>query len=249
MNFINQQVLKLMLKKTEIKQIGSLKHCVIKPFGLHWVAGPLRSLGVYHCNSLNESFHLNFKPRIEKLKCIFNIWKLRNLSLKGKITIIKHLAIPQLLYISSALTVPTEVITLTNQIIKDFLWSGGTPKIKHNTIIDDIKHGGLKLTDFSIMVKSLKLTWLKRMMSGSGAAWLNIAQSYIPFIDIKDFIHSKCSSHYLPNCMPDFYKQVFCFWDEYPINALTNSNDYLNQSLWLNNNVKINKSDILERLV
>ena len=43
----------------------------------------------------------NFEERISELKNLLNIWEQRNLTLKGKITILKAKALPLITYIST----------------------------------------------------------------------------------------------------------------------------------------------------
>ena len=74
---------------------------------------------------------------------VLNIWLTRNLSLKGKITILKSLALPKLLYVSTNVPVPSDVIKEAESIISKFLWNYKTPKIKRNVIIQPIENGGL----------------------------------------------------------------------------------------------------------
>ena len=60
--------------------------------------GPFKALGVWYSYSQEEILKLNLDERIKKLNTILNIWRSRNLSLKGNIIIIKTLAIPQIQY-------------------------------------------------------------------------------------------------------------------------------------------------------
>ena len=38
--------------------------------------------------------------------------------------------------------------------MKDFIWNGRKPKIKHDTLIGDYINGGLKLPDLSIALRA-----------------------------------------------------------------------------------------------
>ena len=37
-------------------------------------------------------------------------------------------------------------------------------KIKRNTLIGDIREGGMKMIDIKLFVKSIKVSWVKRLM-------------------------------------------------------------------------------------
>ena len=82
------------------------------------------------------------------------MWKARDLSLKGKITILKSLALPQLTYITNVMHVSNDFVKSVEKEIQNFVWNNKPPKIKYNTIIADINNGGLKMPHFETMIKS-----------------------------------------------------------------------------------------------
>ena len=102
---------------------------------------------------------------------LLNSWKCRKLSLKGKITVINSLALSSLIYLASIIHVPDRVYTEIKNILTDFIWDGKPPKIAYNTLIQGIENGGLKLIDFKNKVKSLTISWVKRLSSNDTAKW------------------------------------------------------------------------------
>ena len=64
-------------------------------------------------------------------------WSLRGLSIYGKVTIIKSLTIPKLVYISLFLPVPKENVKELNQMIYKFFWKGTekSDKTFHNSSV------------------------------------------------------------------------------------------------------------------
>ena len=77
-----------------------------------------------------EVLKLNLDDRIKKLNTILNIWRTRNLSLKGKITIIKTLAIPQIQFLFNMIYIPDNIIKQIDNLVYIFLWNSKPPKIK-----------------------------------------------------------------------------------------------------------------------
>ena len=61
-------------------------------------------------------------------------WSLRGLSIYGKVTIIKSLTIPKLVYISLFLPVPKENVKELNQMIYKFFWKGTDKVTRLSTI-------------------------------------------------------------------------------------------------------------------
>ena len=100
--------LKLNVKKTEAMWIGSLKSCEDQPLGVKWQTC-VKFLGIHITYDIKMSVEKNFKQRPKKLKNI-NLWKLRGLSIHGKVTIIKAFLLSKMIYPSSVLTTPPEII-------------------------------------------------------------------------------------------------------------------------------------------
>ena len=99
----------------------------------------------------------NFIEKLDTIKKLINIWSSRGLSLYGKVTIIKSLIIPKLVYVSSLLPTPKEVIKQLNQLLFKFFWKG-VYKVTRLSAINEFENGGLRIIDFETMVKSLRLT-------------------------------------------------------------------------------------------
>ena len=73
-----------------------------------------------------------------------------NLFLAGKITIFKSLALSKIVYLALLTIVPKSIIEELNEIQKKFIWSNKKCKIKHGTLCNDYKNGGLKNVDINL---------------------------------------------------------------------------------------------------
>ena len=69
---------------------------------------------------------------------------MRKLTLEGKIAFFKTIAISKVVFQSFIATVPKHIINELEKIQKAFLWKNSTPKIKHETLCNGYKAGGLK---------------------------------------------------------------------------------------------------------
>ena len=85
----------------------------------------------------------------------------------GKITVIKSLAVSQLLYLLSPLRSNYRILNEINDLLYTFLWNGKGDKIKRKTMINDLSVGGLKMIDISSFNKSLKTTWIKKYLDNN----------------------------------------------------------------------------------
>ena len=71
------------------------------------------------------------------------MWRMRRLTLDGKIIAFKTLAILKIAFLSIISKVPTEITSELEKIQKTFLWLS-KPKIKNETLCSDFENGGLK---------------------------------------------------------------------------------------------------------
>ena len=88
------------------------------------------------------------------------MWCQRDLSIKGKITVLKSLALSQLLYITSEIYAPEDFIDRVDSDIRNFVWNNKPAKVKHSTMIGDVSDGGMKMPCFKNIVKSQKVMWV-----------------------------------------------------------------------------------------
>lgn len=111
---------------------------------------------------------MNFKEILSKIKKLLTWWKQRDLTLMGKIQLMKIYAYSKLIYITSLMPVPEWVHKQIEEMCFDFLWKG-KDKIKKSTVILDYQHGGLKMMNFRFFVKAQRIMWIKRLITGSQA--------------------------------------------------------------------------------
>jgi hypothetical protein len=62
-----------------------------------------------------------------------------------------------------------------------FIWKGIPDKIKRLTLIGDYEKGGggLNMVDINSYFKSLKVSWVKRLLSSKTSNWKVIARKYL----------------------------------------------------------------------
>ena len=106
---------------TEGMWIGSQKNNDEKPLG---ISEPIKALGVFFTYDQALLYEKKFQHRLDNMKKLTNIWSSRGLSIYGKVTMIKSLLIPKLVYVSSLLPTPLKIIKQVNHIIFTFLWKG-----------------------------------------------------------------------------------------------------------------------------
>ena len=231
--------LKLNLDKTVAKGIGSLQHyeCHDK-YSISWTDGPLCTLGITISNDPEVILNENFLPRLKVFDNILTIWHRRGLSLKGKVTILRALALPRLLYPMSVLPIPNKIVKIVDSMIFDFIWSLRKPKIKRDVVIQNIVHGGIKVPDFATMVEANRTSWIQWLCNDSNAKWKSILRSVIKPMSLKDFTESHLDDDSVNSVQIPFYEQIYNVWN----NSRQNPNSklqYLEQIIWKNKHVQL----------
>ena len=179
---------------------------------MKWTNNPIKILGIWcSCNPL-ETIDLNYHERIKKLKSLLNIWGQRNISLKGKITVLWSVALPLILYTCSILYTPQWVIKEVDMIFFKFLWSNKKHHVKKASIISNIEGGGLKMLDFESMVKANKISWIKRYNSNKQSKCAILATVLVNMhLPISDVIHLKRRKEYLDKFTVHFTSKSWNF--------------------------------------
>ena len=105
----------------------------------------------------------------------------------GKVTVLKSLALSQIMYTAAVLYTPEWVIKQIRKLSMDFLWNNKKNKIKDTYLQRDYKNGGIKFIDIKAQIMSLKFnglgeSWMKLMPAG------NIFQNH-NLIELVDYLY------------------------------------------------------------
>ena len=159
--------LRLNNKKTEALWIGSSigNEQLISP-GRDFKSPKckVKTLGLWLSVTPEISACLNYNEKIEKIRKTLSCWKYRRLTLLGRITGLKSLAASQLVHLLSPMPSNYHAINEINTLFYHFLWNGKGDKIKRKIMINDYCEGGLKIIDLVSFNKSLKTTWIKKIL-------------------------------------------------------------------------------------
>ena len=109
--------LKLNVKKTEAMWIESLQNCENEPLGVNRKTC-VKFLGIYITYDVQILVEKNFKQRFKNITNTINLWKSRGLSIYGKVNIAKTLLFPKMIYPSSVICTPHEVIKEFNSFVE-----------------------------------------------------------------------------------------------------------------------------------
>ena len=138
------------------------------------------------------------------------IWRVRNLTLEGKITIFKTLEISKIIHLASITALPNSTITQLHKIHKEFIWNHKRPKIKEKTLISSFDKGGSKDVDILSKIISLQCSCIKRLFDRNFHDW-----KIIPLFLFEKHFGKNFKFHgsldipqYLIRKMPEFYREI-----------------------------------------
>ena len=171
MNILNSLFLisglKINVEKTKAIKFGvtgDSRMTLCDDLNLIWTQ-EFTSLGIdYNIIALDQITDLNFELKILEMEKMSSIWNSRNLTLIGKITIIKTLMISKIIHILLSLQKPSEeyFIKIEN-VFKKFLWQDKPPKLRLSILENLIANGGLQFPNIRKINITMKASWIKRL--------------------------------------------------------------------------------------
>ena len=205
--------LKVNIEKTNVMRIGkNRRESGTLPFGN--IVTEIKILGVYFCLDAMRMDDLNYKEILSRIKRLLGWWKQRDLTVMGKVHLLKTYALSKLNYVSSSLVVPRWVGIEIKKICFDFIWRG-KDRIKRDICYQDYMDGGLRMIDFDLFVKTQRVMWLKRLLYGeTNMGW----KLYF------DYIFRKVGGRFISLCnydikllnlkAPQFYLEILKAWQD-----------------------------------
>ncbi len=225
--------LKINLDKTIAKGIGSLKDFMPDDdCGVKWTTGPVTTLGLTLGGEMSVIKSSNFDCRVKVMSNLLNMWLSRGLSLIGRVTILKSLALPLVQYPAFCLPITTEITQEIEIQIASFLWKHKRAKVKKNVIIQPIDNGGIKAPDFTSIVKANRVTWIKRLITSDGK-WTNILKALIEPFSLDHFLQTHLTIETISAIPIPFYVEIIQQWNTLKEKPSKPAH-YLEEILWEN---------------
>ena len=179
--------LKLNIDKTKAIWIGSTSKSnsrLCRDYNLDWNQEPIKILGVTFTSEVFDIWDKNTNEIFKKAEKTIKSWSKRKLTLLGKITVIKSLAMSKFVHLFMALpNPPGTLVKRLNQLFYSFLWNSGPDRIKRKFIVKDIAKGGLRMIHIDAFIAALKITWLRRYILQPNSTWSSLSN-----IDMKQCI-------------------------------------------------------------
>ena len=206
--------LKLNIKKSKAIWLGKWEKNKSYPLQLKWLHSPVRLLGIYVSYDEKGNNELNFNLKIRKLQTKLDMWRSRDLTLFGKVLIIKSLGLSQLIYSASILNVPEDIASTVKTKLFSFLWKNKRDKIKRTGLYQDLGRGGIRMVDIDIMIKALKLAWIPRLLTSGNQNWKTVPDYYLrKFGGLNFLLRCNYDAKYIKS-IPLFYRNILVYFSE-----------------------------------
>ena len=158
----------------------------------------------------------------------------------------KTFLIPKLLYVSSIIQTPMEIIKRMERMIFKFLWKG-PDKVTRNSVINSIKNGGFNLIDIETQIKALRLSWIPRILDSTRKGpWKSYFNHYLKPYGGTFLL--KCNYEFkdLTTLLNGFYSDLLLWWEEFR-NTFSDIN-YAQRIIWNNKDIRIDNRSVFYKL-
>ena len=212
-NFGACSCLNINYDKSEILLLGDLTNSALEYTLLQNIAvkKSVKILGVHFTYNHIAKRKLNFDDLIISIKEKLKMWRWRDLTIIGRIQIVKTFIIPIFLYRASLSCVDKEFMNDVNKIIFEFIWKG-KDKVKRSALISDIEYGGLKAPHLDSIIKAQRIMCCKKFASVESRRWTAILLHYLRPVGGKLILGCNFDVTKLPIKLPPFYEDCLkCF--------------------------------------
>lgn len=214
---------KLNKQKTFGMWLGRWRGRSDQPVGLNWTNEGKKFYGVYL--GTNECSKKNWDIIISKFQKCVNLYGCRDLSFRGRSTILKAVLCSSIWYVGSLILMPENVRRTLNKLLFTFLWKNQPEAIKRETLFNEFQKGGLNIVDIQTKLESLLVKQVLQLIKGTKAKWKYLAVYWIG-LHLRHFVPSFASLD-IPHSgnIPGYYKlalQLFRKFVELVPNFMTN---------------------------
>ena len=231
----NLSGLKINRAKSEGLWLGANKNNNQKPLGLKWKTS-IKLLGIHISYDKDYMQKQNFYSKIPKIQNILNRWKQRNLTIYGRILLIKSFVLSNILHVTSVLVPDDDFVKSIDRIMFEFLWGGKQHKVKKHVIIQDYGRGGCNMVSIQDKIHTQYINWVRKYFDINDYMWKTTMEGIINQLNVQIFLKSNFT---IPKKISTFYQNVLETWKEMKSNKSENKLDILNQYIWYNSNVDI----------
>ena len=230
--------LSLNIEKTEAMWLGSFKHRKDRLFNFNWPP-VIRYLGIYIGYDETETYKRNWEDKLELFQKTLDCWRTRELTLFGRVVIVKTLGMAKITYCATMLPVPLNVCEKLDKEIDKFLWNGRKRRIKKAILYKPITEGGIGQLNLQTYFEALKASWVPRILRQQGHQWAGLPAFYLSYfgkdLAVLNFNFTSMEEFPYIKKLPLFYQEVIVAFNKAKHeDKPENMEELLNSVMWGN---------------
>lgn len=236
---------KLNKEKSEVLALGKGKICSndLKIWKIKECDEVLQLLGIWVGKNKTLCEKLNWEGKVQSITKLLNFWKMRHLTLHGRVSVISALLMSKLWYTLMVVNIPEKYCILIKKKCLEFLWNNKPPLVAYEVIINKVVDGGLNFPDIMQKMYAFRLKYLSRLLDENYCAiWKQTCLYFfskfenmnlgieILFCDLRN---RKIDA------LPEFYQSLILSWQSIceNVDIEVNSENVFDIPLFLNPNI------------
>ena len=160
-----------------------------------WMPMGMTYLGIKLTPGLDKIMQVNINPIIQNIKTLLQNWSKINLSLLGRINLVKMIIAPKIQYIMYMLPLsfPPSLFKLYNNIVEDFVWVGKKTAFNRSKLYAAKIRGGLALSKMDWYHYAFSLSQLAKMYKlytfpDQRPSWVNMEEGLVAPATLEAFL-------------------------------------------------------------
>ena len=208
----------------------------------------IKILGVHFTYDQTLWRKLNFDETLKTIKERLNCWNWRNLTVLGRIQIIKSFVIPVFMYRAGLVCSHKEIVKEVNKTIFNFIWKG-KDKVKRSALISDVENGGLRAPHLESIIKAQRIMCCKKFANSQQSSWKIILLHYLRRIGGRLLLSCNFNVKNLPVTLPKFYAECLQTFSERSVSVREQVLNLSNSSrsstvIWNNRHILIDGKSV-----
>ena len=157
----------------------------------------------------------NWESKIQKINNVVDAWRCRDLSFKGKASVINGLLTSTLWYNATSLSLPSWALTRIEQSVYRFFWNDKQPLVSRNILSLPLKKGGFNVARLELKIKALRLNTLRRLLTGEEAHWKHFTSHFLRVSGMhlgRLTLATDFAPRDIDSDLPAFHRELLCAW-------------------------------------
>ncbi|CAC5415426.1 unnamed protein product [Mytilus coruscus] len=236
---------KLNKEKSEVLALGKGKICSndLKIWKIKECDEVLQLLGIWVGKNKTLCENLNWEGKVQSITKILNFWKMRHLTLHGRVSVISALLMSKLWYTLMVVNIPEKYCILIKKKCLEFLWNYKPPLVAYEVIINKVVDGGLNFPDIMQKMYGFRLKYLSRLFDENYCAiWKQTCLYFFSQFENMnlgiELLFCNLRNRKI-DALPEFYQSLILSWQSIcdNVDIEVNSENVFDIPLFLNPNI------------